>query len=360
MQNNRKITMSEAIGEATTQAMEKDDSIFVIGEGVTDPKKIFGTTVGLIEKFGQERVIEAPIAENGLMGFCVGSALSGMRPLLIHQRVEFALLSMEQIINNAAKMHYISNGKHNVPVVVRLIIGRGWGQGPAHSQSLEPLFAYIPGLRVVMPAFANDAKGMLLTALSENIPTIFIEHRWCHYVTGEVSKNPINIPLDGPAIIRSGSDITIVGTSYMLYEVLIASDIANDFGISIEIIDLRILKPLKLDKILKSVSKTKRLICVDTGFREYGIGAEISASVSEVEFNNLLKPVSRIGLPDRPTPSSRHLAADYYPTGEKIIQEIGNLMEFDENEINKMIDELNIRKPDIKADVPNPLFKGPF
>ena len=257
MQNNKKITMSQAIGEATVEAMEKDNSIFVIGEGVTDPKKIFGTTSGLIEKFGKERIIEAPISENGLMGFCIGSALSGMRPILIHQRVEFALLSMEQIINNAAKMHYVSNGKHNVPVVLRLIVGRGWGQGPAHSQSLEPLFAYIPGLRVIMPAFANDAKGMMLAALSQNIPTIFIEHRWCHYVMGEVSKNTSNITLDGPAVIKTGSDITIVATSYMLYEALLASEIANEFDISIEIIDLRIIKPLKLQKSLSLSPKLK-------------------------------------------------------------------------------------------------------
>ncbi len=360
MQNNKKITMSQAIGEATVEAMEKDNGIFVIGEGVTDPKKIFGTTSGLIEKFGKERVIEAPISENGLMGFCIGSALSGMRPILIHQRVEFALLSMEQIINNAAKMHYVSNGKHNVPVVVRLIVGRGWGQGPAHSQSLEPLFAYIPGLRVIMPAFANDAKGMMLAALSENIPTIFIEHRWCHYVMGEVSKNTSNITLDGPAVIKTGSDITIVATSYMLYEVLLASEILNEFDISIEIIDLRIIKPLKLQKVIESVSKTKKLLCVDTGFREYGLGAEISATISEILFDQLSKPVVRIGLPDRPTPSSRHLAADYYPTAETIIREIGKIFELNSTKTEKMIEILNIKKPDIRADVPNPLFKGPF
>jgi len=360
MKTSKKISMSDAICEATFQSMEQDNTIFVIGEGVTDPKKIFGTTYGLIEKFGSERVIEAPIAENGLMGFCIGSALSGMRPLLIHQRVEFALLSMEQIINNAAKIHYVSNGKHNVPVIVRLIIGRGWGQGPAHSQSLEPLFSYIPGLRVVMPAFANDAKGMLMTALTENTPTIFIEHRWCHFVTGEVEENPDKIFIDGPKVISSGSDITIVATSYMLYEAMLASDIANLFNISVEVIDLRVLKPLKLDKVLRSVSKTKRLICVDTGFKEYGIGAEISAIVSETQFNKLLKPVVRIGLPNRPTPSSRHLAADYYPTGETIIKQIGNLMDLDSIRINEMIKELNFKKPDAKSDVPNSLFKGPF
>ncbi len=360
MQNDRKITMSQAIGEATLEAMKKDDTIFVIGEGVTDPKKIFGTTSELVEKFGIDRVIESPIAENGLMGFCIGSALSGMRPLLIHQRVEFALLSMEQIINNAAKMHYISNGKHNVPVVVRLIVGRGWGQGPAHSQSLEPLFAYIPGLRVAMPAFASDAKGMMLTALSENIPTIFIEHRWCHYVTGKVDSDTSNVLLDGPSVVRSGSDITIVATSYMLYEAILASDIAKEFNIFIEIVDLRIIKPLKLEKIVESVSKTKRLICVDTGFKEYGLGAEISASIFEALFKDLLKPVKRIGLPDRPTPSSRFLAADYYPTAENILNEIGKLMDFNSHKVEQMIEMLKIKKPDINADVPNPLFKGPF
>lgn len=356
----KKMTMSEAISLATTQAMENDNDIFVIGEGVTDPKAIFGTTSGLIDKFGIERVIESPIAENGLMGFCIGSALSGMRPLLIHQRIEFALLSMEQIINNAAKMHYVSSGKHKVPVVIRAIVGRGWGQGPAHSQSLETLFAYIPGLRVVMPAFANDAKAMMITALSEDTPTIFIEHRWCHYVTGDVDLEAQKTFLDGPKIIKKGKDITIVASSYMLYETIIASEIADDFGISIEILDLRVLKPLKLEEIVKSVSKTKRLICVDTGFKQYGIGAEISASISEMKFNELIKPVVRLGLPDRPTPSSRALAADYYPTGENIIIEVGKIMDFSKEKTQKMVNSLNEKKPDIKADVPNPLFKGPF
>ena len=356
----KEMTMSEAIALATSQAMENDQDIFVIGEGVTDPKCIFGTTSGLIKRFGIERVIESPIAENGLMGFCIGSALSGMRPLLIHQRIEFALLSMEQIINNAAKMHYVSSGKHKVPVVIRAIVGRGWGQGPAHSQSLETLFAYIPGLRVVMPAFPNDTKGMMISALTESTPTIFIEHRWCHFVTGDVEMEVKKIPLDGPKVIKKGKDITIVASSYMLYEAIIASEIARDFGILIEIIDLRVLKPLKLEEIVKSVSKTKRLICVDTGFKQYGIGAEISARISEEMFNELLKPVIRIGLPDRPTPSSRALAADYYPTGEEIIFEVGKIMDFNKEKTQKMIDCLNEKKPDIKADVPNPIFKGPF
>lgn len=360
MNSSRNITLSDALCEATHQAMNENENVFVIGEGVTDPKAIFGTTKDLVSKFGLDRVIEAPLAENGLTGFCIGSAMSGMKPLLIHQRVEFALLSVEQIFNNAAKTHYVSAGKHSVPLVIRMIIGRGWGQGPAHSQSLEPIFSYVPGLRVIMPSLANDAKDMLYSALQEKIPTMFIEHRWCHYVTGDVNKSASKINLDGPKVIKKGKDITVVAFSYMIYEALLASEILEKFDISSEIIDLRILKPLNLKPILESVSKTRTLICCDTGFREYGISAEISASITENLFDSLKKPVRRIGLPNRPTPSSRALAANYYPTAENIIIEVKNVLDLDNNLFDKMLNELNVKKPNMKADVPNPLFKGPF
>lgn len=359
-QNERLTTMAQAIREATEQAMAADPTIFVLGEGVTDPKAIFGTTDGLLKRFGDSRVIEMPVAENGLTGIAIGAALTGRRPLLIHQRVEFALLSMEQLVNNAAKMRYVSNGRHAVPFVVRMVVGRGWGQGPAHSQSLEPLFAYVPGLKVVMPSMAGDAKGMLLTALRENDPVIFLEHRWCHYATGHVPVEPEPTPIDGPRCLRAGTDVTIVASSYMVYEALLAADVAARFDISCEVFDLRVLRPLKLDQIVQAVGRTGRLAVVDTGFRQYGIGAEIASTVVEQAFARLKAPPVRIGLPDRPTPSSRALAAGYYPTAETIISRLAATLGIDAGKTASMIAEVRRMKPDIEADVPNPMFKGPF
>ena len=178
----RYITYVEAIREALDQAMDLDSSVIVIGEGVPDPKAIFNSTAGLREKYGVERVFDMPLAENGLTGVCIGAAISGMRPVMIHQRIDFALLSVDQLINNAAKWYYMFNGKSNVPLVIRMIVGRGWGQGPQHSQSLQALFALVPGLKVVMPTTAHDAKGMMMAAIKDNNPVIFIEHRWLHHV----------------------------------------------------------------------------------------------------------------------------------------------------------------------------------
>ena len=211
-----------------------------------------------------------------------------------------------------------------------------------------------------MPSLADDAKDMLYTALHEKIPTIFIEHRWCHYVTGNVKSTSSKIKLDGPKVIKKGNDISIVAFSYMIYEAILASKILEKFNISSEIVDLRVLKPLCLDEIIKSVSKTKALICCDTGFREYGISAEISSSIYQRSFNDLKKPISRIGLPNRPTPSSRALAAHYYPTAENILIEAANILEINEDKLNEILNALNKLKPNIKSDVPNPLFKGPF
>ena len=184
----RILSASQAILEATDQIMKKDSNLILIGEGINDPKAIFGTTSNLSLKYGKSRVIESPISENGITGIAIGLAINNFKVLLIHQRVEFALLSIEQIFNNAAKSFYVTNGKHRVPIVIRMIIGRGWGQGPAHSQSLETIFSYIPGLKVLIPSSAYDAKGMLISAFNDPNPVLILEHRWLHFVTGFVPK----------------------------------------------------------------------------------------------------------------------------------------------------------------------------
>jgi len=191
--SNREIKYFGAIREALDQSMQEDANIFIIGEGVPDPKGIFGTTSGLREKYGEKRVLDMPVSENALTGVCIGAALTGLRPVLMHQRVDFSLLSMDQIINNAAKWHYMFGGQLKVPLVIRMIIGRGWGQGAQHSQNLQALFSHIPGLKVVMPSTAYDAKGLLISSIKDNNPVIFLEHRWLHNISGFVPEESYTI-----------------------------------------------------------------------------------------------------------------------------------------------------------------------
>jgi pyruvate dehydrogenase E1 component beta subunit len=188
MAETRIISAAAAILEATAQCLAADPRVYLMGEGVADPKGIFGTTLGLIEQFGPDRIIDMPVAENGLTGIAIGSALMGRRPVMVHQRVDFAMLALEQLGNNAAKMFFVSNGAHRVPLTVRMIIGRGWGQGPEHSQALEPVFAHFPGLKVAMPATPYDAKGLLIAAIEDDNPVILLEHRWMHYATAHVPQ----------------------------------------------------------------------------------------------------------------------------------------------------------------------------
>src|SRR3989344_1474080 len=195
MPRKRIINGAQAIREALDQSLAKDPRVFVVGEGVPDPKGVFGTSIGLREKYGKNRVWDMPVAENGMTGACIGAAISGMRPVLVHQRLDFALLSLDQIIKNAAKWFYMFGGQQSVPLVIRMVIGHGWGQGAQHSQNLQALFAHIPGLKVVMPATAHDAKGLLVASVRDNNPVIFLEHRWVHGVRGPVPEELYEIPL---------------------------------------------------------------------------------------------------------------------------------------------------------------------
>lgn len=356
----RLLTAAQAIREATELALQDDPRVFVMGEGATDPKGIFGTTTGLRERFGAMRVMEMPIAENGFTGVAIGAALMGQRPILIHQRVEFCLLSMEQLINNAAKLHYVSGGPHSVPLVVRLVVGRGWGQGPAHSQSLEALFAQVPGLKVVMPSSAGDAKSLLLGAVADDNPVIFIEHRWVHYVSGDVREGHVAEPLDGPKRLREGKDVTVVATSYMNLEAMQAADALAEQGCNVELFDLRVLRPLKLNAIVDSVRKTGHLVTIDTGFREMGMGSEICSQVCDHAFAELKAAPVRIGLPPHPTPSSRSLAEAYYPRSPQVARSIGELLNMPAERIDAAVARLTQEREDLPLDIPHPSFKGPF
>lgn len=358
--DNRQLSYAEAIRESLDQSMAQDNRVIVIGEGVPDPKAIFNSTKGLQEKFGKDRVFDMPLSENGMTGVCIGAAISGMRPVLIHQRVDFALLSLDQIVNNAAKWHYMFNGKSTVPLVIRMIIGRGWGQGPQHSQSLQALFALIPGLKVVMPTTAYDAKGMMIAAIKDNNPVIFLEHRWLHPVVDVVPEAVYEVPLDRAKILCQGSDVTIAAFSYMTLEALIAVrallSIAN---ISVELIDMRSVRPLDSRLVLDSVKKTGRLIVADTAYKTGSIAAELISQVLEGGFEYFKKGPVRICSPDFPTPTAPSMTKDYYPTPANIIDAVLRLLnkEISASDYEEL---LNVTARKGHHDIPNREFSGPF
>lgn len=355
-ETTRKITQAEAIREALEQAMLEDDRVILIGEGVPDPKGIFGTTSGLQQRFGSARVFDMPLAENGMTGICIGAAISGMRPVMVHQRIDFALLCMDQLINNAAKWRYMFAGQVSVPLVVRLIVGRGWGQGPQHAQSLQALFAHVPGLKVVMPSSGYDAKGMLLAAIRDDNPVIFIEHRWLHGIADEVPAASYTVPLDQAAIRRPGRDATVVAFSFMVVEALLAAKSLAELGIDLEVIDARAVRPLDMTTVIESVRRTGTLIVVDTAWKTGGIAGEVVASVTEAAFASLRQPPLRVALPDIPAPTSPHLTKDYYPDAlhlaRAIVAHLGAKVSDAE-----LVSRLHRSTP---HDIPQREFRGPF
>jgi pyruvate dehydrogenase E1 component beta subunit len=322
----REIKYFEAINEALRQAMEQDDSVFLMGLGVDDPKGIFGSTLGLWQQFGRERVFDMPIAENGMTGIAIGAALAGMRPVMSHQRMDFMLYCMDQLINHAAKWRYMSGGLLRVPLTVRAIIGRGWGQGAQHSQSLQALFAHVPGLKVAMPVSPYDVKGLLLASIADDNPVIFIEHRRLYDLTGPVPEEPYTIPLGKGVIRREGKDVTIIATSYMVTEAEQAADALTKEGIEVELIDPRTLKPLDEELILNSVKKTGRLVVADNGWKTAGVGAEIAARVAYAAFDSLKAPIVRVAFPDVPTPTSVTLEQAFYPGSEDIVAAVKEVL----------------------------------
>lgn len=355
--SERILTFTDALREAMQTVMAADESVMLIGEGVPDPKGIFGTTLGLQEEFGSQRVFDMPLSENGMTGICLGAAQAGMRPVMIHQRVDFLLLAMDQIINIAAKWRFLFGEGAELPVVIRTIVGRGWGQGPQHSQSLQALFAHIPGLRVVMPATARDAKGMMIAAVEDNNPVIFIEHRWLHNTQDHVPAGHYLCPLEGAEVRRQGVDVTIVAFSLMVVEALRASQWLESQNIHAEVIDMRVARPLDMNTVVASVNKTGRVLVLDTAWRTGGLSAEIIAGVSEQAFGALKTAPSRLAMPDQPVPTAPSLTESMYPEAEDIAAAVLELMGMDEKQARKDSAVL-IRTGD--RDVPNQNFTGPF
>lgn len=356
---NRQIRYYEAILEATDQMMQQDASIYVMGLGVPDPKGIFGTTVGLEKKYGPDRIMDMPTSENAMTGIAIGSAIAGMRPIMTHQRVDFFLLALDQLINNASKWHYMFNGQMSVPLVIRLIIGRGWGQGPQHSQSLQGIFAHIPGLKVVMPSNPYDAKGLLISAIEDRNPVVYLEHRWLHGIFGEVPEEIYRVPIGKAKILQEGSDLTLVTVSHMALEAWRAIQLIKNEGISTELIDVRSLRPLDEDTILSSLRKTGRLIVADPDWKSFGFASELLALVAERAFSHLKCPPVRIAFPDRIPPTSWKLANHYYPTCKHIAAEILKMMD-KPCKSAAYLEEILKQAAQEPLDVPNKEFCGPF
>jgi len=314
----RGLTYKEAILESTAQMLETDRSVFVIGEGVDDSGGVFGTTKGLHTRFGKDRVMDSPLAENAITGIAIGAAVAGMRPILVHMRVDFMPLTMDQLVNHAAKWSYMFGGKVGVPLVVRSIIGRGWGSAAQHSQSLQALFAQIPGLKVVMPTTPYDAKGLLRASVYDGNPVIFIEHRWLYEQMGHVPLEPYTVEIGKAIVRRPGRDATIAAISHMVCESVKAAEMLAEEGIDSEVIDLRTIRPLDSEMIIESVKKTGRLVVADTGWKQCGTGSELITRVVEDAYGALKAPPQRINLPEVPTPASPVLEKAYYPGAVEI------------------------------------------
>ena len=315
----RQLKYWEAISEGIVQAMERDPDIFVTGIAVDYSSGIFGTTVEANKRFGPKRVFDAPAMENALTGIAVGAAAVGKRPIIVHPRNDFMFLAFDNLLNLACKWRYMFGGTNGTtPIVVRAVVGRGWGQGATHSQSTHAPLAHFPGLTVAMPAFPKDAKGLILSALTHTGPVVILEHRSLFDTVGEVPEEPIATPFGNAAVVREGSDITIVATSFMSYEAVHAADELVNEGIRAEVIDLRTIRPLDENTILKSVKKTGRLIVADTSWELCGVSSEVAALVAEKGFFHLKAPVRRIALANCPAPVSQPLEKAFYPTASTI------------------------------------------
>ena len=319
---NRKLSFSLAINEALHQMMAQDESIFVIGQGVKSPWYVGKTANGLLKRFGSDRVIDTPVSENAITGAAVGAALAGMRSVVVHPRMDFMFYAMDPIINEAANWYYMNGGKLPVPMVILGIINRGGEQAAQHSQALHTIFGHIPGLKVVMPSTPYDAKGLMISAIKDDNPVVFIDDRWLHDIEDDVPEKIYEVPIGKGHIRKKGKDVTLVAVSYMAQTSMKAAEKLAKDGIDVEVIDLRSIKPLDKPLILESVYKTGRLVVADVGWKTYGLTAEIAAMVVEERYDALKSPVGRVSLPDVPAPASSPLEKAYYPTENDIIEAV--------------------------------------
>lgn len=323
----RKLSYALAINEALHQMMASDESVFLIGQGVKSPWYVGNTAKDLLDRFGPERVIDTPVSENAVTGAAVGAGIVGMRPVVIHPRMDFMMYAMDPIINEAANWHYMFGGRSSVPVVIWGVMNRGGEQAAQHSQALHALFAHIPGLKVVMPSTPYDAKGLMISAIRDDNPVIYIDDRWLHNVEDDVPEEVYEVPIGAAIIRKEGSDVTLATVSYMAH---VAGKAANELvekEIDVELIDIRTIKPIDKKLLIDSVKKTGRLVVADVGWKSFGVAAEISTIVFEQAFDFMRAPIVRVTLPDVPAPASGPLEKAYYPTARNIVEAVRQVMD---------------------------------
>lgn len=318
MSTLKEMTYAEAIYSATVQEMEADPSVFVFGLGVDDPIGMYGTTLDLHKKFGALRNFDTPLSEDAMTGVAIGAALNGMRPIHVHQRMDFLLLCMNQLVNLAAKMRYSFGGHYQVPMVVRGIIGRSWGQGAQHSQAFHSYFMHVPGIKVVAPVTPHDAKGYWATAIRDNNPVIMMEHRMLYKNSGQVPLDPYALPFGQARQLTEGDDVTIVAISHMVVEAVRAANLLKSKGINTTVIDPVSLSPLDTKTIFESASKTGNLVVVDHSWVTAGASAEIAAAMLEHLDGKSGIKIARMGYAPAPCPTTRPLEMLYYPNAQTI------------------------------------------
>lgn len=331
---HRPFTYEKAIAEALKQAMERDVNVFVFGLDVTDHKKIFGSTQGL-EKFGEKRFFATPLSEEAMTGVALGAAINGLRPVHTHIRADFLLLAMNQLMNMVATARFGSGGALKVPLVIRAVIGRGWGQGFQHSKSLQGVFSHIPGLKVVMPSTPYDAKGLLISSIRDDNPIVFLEHRWLYWLEGNVPREFYEVPLGKARLLRRGKDVTVVATSWMNVEAYKAADVlARKQNVEVEIIDPRTIYPFDEASVVQSVAKTRHLIVADYDWEFCGFSAEVAARVSEKCWGVLKSPVTRIAFPHTHCATTRPLENVFYPNAVDIIRAVEKKLKLKETDLS--------------------------
>jgi pyruvate dehydrogenase E1 component beta subunit len=316
----REITFGQAVKEALTEEMQRDPRVFIVGEDVAEAGTPFKVLVGLVDRFGPERVIDSPISEAGITGLAIGAAITGMRPVVDIMFGDFTTLTMDQMVNQAAKTHYMSGGKLNVPMVMRTTLGATRRSAAQHSQSLYAWFSHVPGLKVVLPSTPYDAKGLLKTAIRDDSPVAFFEDKLMYPTKGPVPESDYTIPFGVADIKRPGEDITIVATSSMVQVALAAAERLEEAGISAEVIDPRTTFPLDNHTLIDSAKKTSRALVVDEGYQRYGVTGEIASVIADGAFYYLDVPVKRMGAMDVPVPFSPVLEDLTVPTPESVTE----------------------------------------
>lgn len=319
-----------AVNRALSYALENDKDVFLMGEDIADEEGggVLKVTHGLSSKYGADRVLSTPISEMAFTGAGVGAAIAGMKPVVEIMLMNFTAVCMDQITNHAAKIRYMSGGQTNVPMVIRTMTGSGFQTGGQHSDFLEAWFCHTPGLKVVMPSNPKDAYGLMLSAINDPDPVIYIEHSASYWNEGEAAEDGELVPIGKAKVVREGSDVTLIGYSRSMMELPIIAEKMNEQGVSCEVIDLRTVSPIDYETVLKSVEKTGRAIIVHEAVRSFGVGAEVAATIQERAFRYLKAPVMRVASKDTPVPFAKTLENEFIYSIEEIESAVLNCMEF--------------------------------